>query len=140
LGELDEAFAWLEKAYQERDPELTYIKVPNRRFEPLRHDARFQQFVHRIGLPKQNASRAVLINDVRAPGPLVLGSPSDAVALRHNGALQAPEAVRSILATGQGPGIQPIIGMAESSQSFHFISEIFGHPSTASTALTIRSP
>ena len=30
LGELDEAFAWLEKAYQERDPELTYLKVPGR--------------------------------------------------------------------------------------------------------------
>jgi TolB-like protein/DNA-binding winged helix-turn-helix (wHTH) protein/Flp pilus assembly protein TadD len=51
LGELDEAFAWLEKAYEEHDPELTYIKVPNRRFAPLRHDARFQQLVHRIGLP-----------------------------------------------------------------------------------------
>ena len=51
LGELDEAFAWLEKAYQERDPQLTYLKV-GRRFEPLRHDARFQQFVHRVGFPE----------------------------------------------------------------------------------------
>jgi tetratricopeptide (TPR) repeat protein len=51
LGELDEAFAWLEKAYEERDPELTYLKV-GRRFEPLRHDARFKQLVHRIGLPE----------------------------------------------------------------------------------------
>jgi TolB-like protein/Flp pilus assembly protein TadD/DNA-binding winged helix-turn-helix (wHTH) protein len=51
LGELNEAFAWLEKAYQERDPQLTYLKVPGRRFEPLRHDPRFQQLVHRIGLP-----------------------------------------------------------------------------------------
>ena len=52
LGELNEAFAWLEKAYEERDPELTYLKVPGRRFEPLRRDARFQQLVHRIGLPE----------------------------------------------------------------------------------------
>jgi TolB-like protein/DNA-binding winged helix-turn-helix (wHTH) protein/Flp pilus assembly protein TadD len=52
LGELNEAFAWLEKAYDERDPELTYLKVPGRRFEPLRHDARFQQLVHRVGLPE----------------------------------------------------------------------------------------
>jgi len=52
LGELDQAFAWLEKAYEERDPELTYLKVPGRRFEPLRHDARFQQLVHRIGFPE----------------------------------------------------------------------------------------
>jgi TolB-like protein/DNA-binding winged helix-turn-helix (wHTH) protein/Flp pilus assembly protein TadD len=52
LGELNEAFAWLEKAYDERDPELTYLKVPGRRFEPLRHDARFQELVHRVGLPE----------------------------------------------------------------------------------------
>ena len=52
LGELDEAFAWLEKAYEERDPELTYLNVPGRRFEPLRHDPRFKQLVHRIGLPE----------------------------------------------------------------------------------------
>ncbi len=51
LGESDEAFVWLDKAYDERDPELTYVNVPGRRFEPLRHDPRFQQFVHRIGLP-----------------------------------------------------------------------------------------
>jgi tetratricopeptide (TPR) repeat protein len=52
LGELNEAFAWLEKAYEERDPELTYLKVPGRRFAPLRHDARFQQLVRRVGLPE----------------------------------------------------------------------------------------
>jgi TolB-like protein/DNA-binding winged helix-turn-helix (wHTH) protein/Tfp pilus assembly protein PilF len=52
LGEPNEAFAWLEKAYRERDPELTYLKVPGRRFEPLRHDARFQELVHRVGLPE----------------------------------------------------------------------------------------
>jgi len=51
LGERDNAFAWLEKAYEERDPELTYIKV-GPRFEPLRHDARFQKLVRRIGLPQ----------------------------------------------------------------------------------------
>jgi TolB-like protein/DNA-binding winged helix-turn-helix (wHTH) protein/Flp pilus assembly protein TadD len=51
LGELDAAFAWLEKAYQERDPQLTYLKV-GRRFEPLHHDARFQQLVHRVGFPE----------------------------------------------------------------------------------------
>lgn len=51
LGDLNEAFAWLEKAYEERDPQLTYLKA-GRRFEPLRHDARFQQLVHRMGLPE----------------------------------------------------------------------------------------
>jgi TolB-like protein/Tfp pilus assembly protein PilF len=50
LGESNEAFAWLEKAYEERDPQLTYIKA-GRRFEPLRKDPRFAELVHRIGLP-----------------------------------------------------------------------------------------
>jgi TolB-like protein len=50
LGEPNEAFVWLEKAYQERDPQLTYLKA-GRRFEPLRGDPRFAQFVRRVGLP-----------------------------------------------------------------------------------------
>lgn len=51
LGELDKAFAWMDKAYKEHDPELTYIKVPGRRFEPLRRDPRFHDLVRRMGLP-----------------------------------------------------------------------------------------
>jgi TolB-like protein/Tfp pilus assembly protein PilF len=50
LGETSEAFVWLEKAYEERDPQLTYLKA-GRRFEPLRKDPRFGQFVRRVGLP-----------------------------------------------------------------------------------------
>jgi TolB-like protein len=50
LGESNEAFVWLEKAYQERDPQLTYLKA-GRRFEPLREDPRFGPFVRRVGLP-----------------------------------------------------------------------------------------
>ena len=50
LGESNEAFVWLEKAYQERDPQLTYLKA-GRRFEPLREDPRFGQLVRRVGLP-----------------------------------------------------------------------------------------
>jgi TolB-like protein/Tfp pilus assembly protein PilF len=50
LGESNEAFVWLEKAYQDRDPQLTYLKT-GRRFEPLREDPRFGQLLHRIGLP-----------------------------------------------------------------------------------------
>jgi tetratricopeptide (TPR) repeat protein len=52
MGEMNEAFAWLNKAYEEHDPELTYLKVPGRRFEPLRHDPRFQQLVQRVGFPE----------------------------------------------------------------------------------------
>jgi len=51
LGESNEAFVWLEKAYDERDPQLTYLKV-GRRFEPLRRDPRFGQLVRRVGLPE----------------------------------------------------------------------------------------
>lgn len=50
FGETNEAFTWLEKAYRERDPQLTYLKV-GRRFEPLRKDPRFEQLVRRLGLP-----------------------------------------------------------------------------------------
>lgn len=52
LGERDEAFTWLNKAYAEHDPELTYLKVPGRRFEPLRGDPRFNALVRRVGLPQ----------------------------------------------------------------------------------------
>ncbi|MFZ0199348.1 MAG: hypothetical protein WB523_00750 [Candidatus Sulfotelmatobacter sp.] len=50
LGESSEAFIWLEKACDERDPQLIYLKA-GRRFEPLRNDPRFAQFVRRVGLP-----------------------------------------------------------------------------------------
>jgi Flp pilus assembly protein TadD len=50
LGESNEAFVWLERAYQERDPQLIYLKA-GRRFEPLRKDPRFGQLVRRVGLP-----------------------------------------------------------------------------------------
>ena len=51
LGDSNEAFAWLEKAYEERDPQLTYLKA-GRRFEPLRQDPRFRELVRRVGLPE----------------------------------------------------------------------------------------
>jgi eukaryotic-like serine/threonine-protein kinase len=50
LGEKDEGFAWLEKAYESRDPQLTYLKV-GPKFTPLRSDPRFQQLLRRMGLP-----------------------------------------------------------------------------------------
>ena len=50
LGEKDEAFTWLEKAYEVRDPTLTYLKV-GPKFTPLRSDPRFQDLLRRMGLP-----------------------------------------------------------------------------------------
>jgi len=50
LGELDRAFEWLEKAFQDRDPILFWIRsVPF--FEPLRCDPRFEEMARRIGVP-----------------------------------------------------------------------------------------
>jgi tetratricopeptide (TPR) repeat protein len=50
LGEKDEAFAWLEKRYQERFWFLGYLKVEPL-FDPLRSDPRFTDLVRRVGLP-----------------------------------------------------------------------------------------
>ncbi|HSF24283.1 MAG TPA: protein kinase [Blastocatellia bacterium] len=49
LGEIDEAFEWLEKAYQERHGILTYLKV-EAAFDRLRPDPRFADLLRRIGL------------------------------------------------------------------------------------------
>ena len=50
LGERDQMFAWLEKAYQERHPFMTLISVEPV-FDPVRSDPRFVQLVRRVGLP-----------------------------------------------------------------------------------------
>ncbi len=50
LGEKDEAFQWLETCYQERDPQMTRLKV-NPLFDPLRSDPRFTELMRRVGLP-----------------------------------------------------------------------------------------
>ena len=50
LGDKDQAFAWLEKAYAERSPWLGFLKSdPD--FDNLRSDPRFAELVKRIGLP-----------------------------------------------------------------------------------------
>jgi serine/threonine-protein kinase len=49
LGENDQAFEWLEKAYNERHPYLTLIKVEPV-FDSLRSDSRFADLLRRIGL------------------------------------------------------------------------------------------
>jgi TolB-like protein/Flp pilus assembly protein TadD len=51
LGEKDEAFAWLRKAYDERDQGLAYLKIdPD--WDNLRSDPRFADLVRRVGLPQ----------------------------------------------------------------------------------------
>jgi adenylate cyclase len=49
LGEKDQAFEWLEKAYQERSNFMVYLGVIAA-VDPLRSDPRFQDLLRRIGL------------------------------------------------------------------------------------------
>ena len=51
IGDTDEAFAWLERGYRERDPLMVLLKVhPN--IDPLRSDPRFDDLLRRIGFPE----------------------------------------------------------------------------------------
>ena len=49
LGEKDQAFQWLEKAYQERDRGLIWLKT-DPALDSLRSDPRYQDLLRRVGL------------------------------------------------------------------------------------------
>ena len=51
LDRKDEAIAWLEKGYEERDSRMPLIGVAFE-FDSLRSDPRFRDLVRRIGLPE----------------------------------------------------------------------------------------
>jgi TolB-like protein/DNA-binding winged helix-turn-helix (wHTH) protein/Tfp pilus assembly protein PilF len=51
LGNNEQTFFWLERAFKERSPILQYIKV-HPFFDPLRGDPRFADLVRRVGLPE----------------------------------------------------------------------------------------
>jgi TolB-like protein/DNA-binding winged helix-turn-helix (wHTH) protein/Tfp pilus assembly protein PilF len=53
LGEKDQAFAWLEKAYEEHSVVKAALKV-DPGLEPLRSDPRFQDLLRRMNFPPQN--------------------------------------------------------------------------------------
>jgi tetratricopeptide (TPR) repeat protein len=50
LGEKDQAFEWLEKAYEARDQGLSFLKV-DPTLDPLRSDPRFQDLLRRMNFP-----------------------------------------------------------------------------------------
>src|SRR5580658_9196100 len=51
LGEKDEAFRWLNAAYQERDYQVEGLKT-DFRLDPVRSDPRFAELVRKVGLPQ----------------------------------------------------------------------------------------
>jgi DNA-binding winged helix-turn-helix (wHTH) protein/TolB-like protein/Flp pilus assembly protein TadD len=51
LGESDEALAWLERGYREREPRMVFLKAEPK-WNNLRDDPRFQDLVRRVGLPQ----------------------------------------------------------------------------------------
>ena len=50
LGQKDQAFEWLEKAYEHREEILVFLNV-DPSWDTLRSDPRFQNLVRRVGLP-----------------------------------------------------------------------------------------
>ena len=52
LGEKDQAFAWMEKAYQSRAGGLPWL-VMEPKFDPIRSDPRSAELVHRMGLDRK---------------------------------------------------------------------------------------
>jgi serine/threonine-protein kinase len=50
LGHPDSAFAWLDRAVEERTHWLVWLNR-DPRWQPLRNDPRFAALVHRVGLP-----------------------------------------------------------------------------------------
>jgi TolB-like protein/Flp pilus assembly protein TadD len=50
LGNKDNAFDWLEKAYRQRSDLLVYLKV-DPRLDPIRSDPRFVDLMRRVGIP-----------------------------------------------------------------------------------------
>jgi TolB-like protein/Flp pilus assembly protein TadD len=51
LGQKDQALAWLDKGYHERDSQMEFISV-DPMYDTLRSDPRFADLLHRVGFPR----------------------------------------------------------------------------------------
>ena len=49
-GEINEAFTWLKKSFEDNELELYWLKVEPE-FEPLHDDPRWQEMLDKIGFP-----------------------------------------------------------------------------------------
>jgi hypothetical protein len=51
LADKQQTLAWLEQALNDRDTQLTYMKVEPA-FDEIRSNPRFQQLLHRLAMPQ----------------------------------------------------------------------------------------
>ena len=56
LGEVDEAFEWLDRAYEDRSRSMVWLNVADE-LDPLRADPRFASLVRQVGLPSSDDTR-----------------------------------------------------------------------------------
>jgi hypothetical protein len=55
-GNRDKAFAWLERAFEERSVNMPFLKV-HPLLETLRSDPKFQDLVRRVGFPDHGSPK-----------------------------------------------------------------------------------
>ena len=48
LGDHEQAYKWLDRAYDEQNTELTFLKV-DPRVDPLRDNSRFRELLKKVG-------------------------------------------------------------------------------------------
>jgi TolB-like protein/Flp pilus assembly protein TadD len=76
VGELGDAFVWLDRAVEERDPWLVFLWA-DRRFEPLWGDPRFGEVATRVGIPapwreKERPPTRATVGDEGGASPLAI--------------------------------------------------------------------
>jgi hypothetical protein len=56
LGDLDEAFRWLDRAYEEHDPTLESLRL-EAYWDPIRGDPRYEALLHELNLDTPDRGR-----------------------------------------------------------------------------------
>ncbi|MEE8558590.1 MAG: tetratricopeptide repeat protein, partial [Myxococcota bacterium] len=63
LGDQAETFRWLERAFETRDFNLSYLLL-DPRYDPLRSDGRYQSLIRRMGLPQAAVGEIMIDSSV----------------------------------------------------------------------------